>query len=72
LINLSNELTGVVVVNNIVPEFISLSLIKLAVLVGIVVVKDPLSVLLNLTLGLAGSPGDFTVNRNSVCIRPVG
>jgi hypothetical protein len=46
LINLSNELTGVVVVNNIVPEFLSLGIIELTILVGIVIGEDPLGILL--------------------------
>jgi hypothetical protein len=48
--NLGDDLTGVVVVGDVVPELLSLRLIELSVLVGIVVVKNPLAVLPKLPL----------------------
>ncbi len=48
--DLGDDLTGVVVVGDVVPELLSLRLIELSVLVGIVVVKNPLAVLPKLPL----------------------
>ena len=72
--DLSYDFSGIVVGNDIVPEFLCLSRIKLAVLVGIVIGEDPLGVLLHLDLNLAGSIDnrtDIRTGRPSVVISGV-
>ena len=48
LADLGDDLTGVVVVGDVVPESLGFILVELTVLVGVVVVKNPLGVLLEL------------------------
>jgi len=54
LSDLGNNFTREVVRLNILPEFLRFALIKLTILVGIIVVKDPLGILLQFEFGLAG------------------
>lgn len=67
LIDLSNDLTGVIVRRNILPELIGLKFVDLTVLVGVVVGKDPLGVLLQLELSLAGLL--WSINVGSINVR---
>jgi len=74
LSDLSNDFSRIVVGNDIVPEFLCLSRIKLAVLVSIVIGEDPLGVLLHLDLNFAGSIDnrtDIRTGRPSVVISGV-
>jgi len=74
LSDLSNDFSRIVVGNDIVPEFLCLSRIKLAVLVSIVIGEDPLGVLLHLDLNFAGSIDnrtDIRTGRPSVVLSGV-